>query len=147
MAYDDLKKQYESSNNSASDIEFDSEAFENVNKELESNKKQEEEKTSIEKRLKEDITKKEKEKADLVDEACNTIMELSAIALKTDSAFIVHCLDFLIPRAEETGINFLAMKLRELRKIKPESEETVNAAVWYARVGLNKLKNLFPSTK
>ncbi|XP_060776393.1 uncharacterized protein LOC132885881 [Neoarius graeffei] len=143
MTYDELKKQFETSNNSASNIECDLKSYENVKNELESDKKQEEEMTSTEKRLKEEITKKEKEKADLVEEAHNAIMKLSEIALKPDSAFIVQGLDFLIPRAEETGRDSLAKNLRDLRKIKPESEERVNAAVGYARAGLNKLKNFF----
>ncbi|XP_026803272.3 uncharacterized protein LOC113547224 isoform X1 [Pangasianodon hypophthalmus] len=117
VTFDDLKKQYDSSNNSASDIKFDSKSFENVKKEFESNKKWKKEKISIEKRLKEELIKTEKDKAKLVEEAYNAIMKLSEIALKRDSAFIVQCLDFLIPRAEETGRDFIAQKLRrELRK-------------------------------
>ncbi|XP_053486132.1 uncharacterized protein LOC128610739 [Ictalurus furcatus] len=131
VSFDDFKKQYESSN-SASDITFDSKAVKNVKKELESSKKQEEEKTSIEKRLKEELTKNEKEKADLVEEACTIIMKLSEIALKSDSAFIVQCLDFLIPRAEEPGKLNYAQRLRELRNIQPESQERVNAVMGYA---------------
>ncbi|XP_060770574.1 uncharacterized protein LOC132881753 [Neoarius graeffei] len=143
VTYDELKKEYETCRSSASNIECDLKSYENVKNEFESDKKQEEKMTSIEKRLKEEITKKEKEKADLVEEAHNAIMKLSEIALKPDSAFIVQGLDFLIPRAEETGRNVLANNLRELRKIKPESEERVNAAVGYARPGLNKGKNFF----
>ncbi|XP_053485767.1 uncharacterized protein LOC128610458 [Ictalurus furcatus] len=132
VRFDDFKKQYESSN-SASDITFDSKAVENVKNELESSKKQEEEKTSIEKRLKEELTKTEKENAELVKEACTIIMKLSEIALKSDSAFIVQCLDFLIPRAEETGKLNYAQTLRELRNIQPESQERVNAVTGYTR--------------
>ncbi|XP_053486130.1 uncharacterized protein LOC128610737 [Ictalurus furcatus] len=136
VRFDDFKKQYESSN-SASDITFDSKAVENVKKEFESSKKQEEEKTSMEKRLKEELTKNEKEKADLVEEACTIIMKLSEIALKPDSAFIVQCLDFLIPRAEEPGKLNYAQRLRELRNIQPESQERVNAVMGYARAGFS----------
>ncbi|XP_053486129.1 uncharacterized protein LOC128610736 [Ictalurus furcatus] len=132
VRFDDFKKQYESSN-SASDITFDSKAVENVKKELESSKKQEEEKTSMEKRLKEELTKTEKENAELVKEACTIIMKLSEIALKPDSAFIVQCLDFLIPRAEETGKLNYAQRLRELRNIQPESQERVNSVTGYTR--------------
>lgn len=143
MTFDELKKQYETPSNPKSDTKFDSESFENVKKEFESNKKQEQEKTSIEKRLQKELTEKEKEKAKLVEETYNTIMKLSGIALKPDSAFIVHSLDFLIPRAEETGRNVLAKNLRDLRKIQPESEERVHAAVEYARAGFNKLKKRY----
>ncbi|KAG7330589.1 hypothetical protein KOW79_006811 [Hemibagrus wyckioides] len=141
VSFNDLKKQCESNRKPESDIKFDSESFENVRKEIECNKKQEEEKLNIEKRLKNELTKREKEKADLAYKAYNAIMKLSEIALKPDSTFIVQCLDFLIPRAEEIGkLNYSApQKLRELRRIQPESEERVNAAMAYARAGLNKL--------
>ncbi|XP_053485772.1 uncharacterized protein LOC128610462 [Ictalurus furcatus] len=145
VTFDDFKKQYESSN-SASDITFDSNAVENVKKEFESSKKQEEEKTSIEKRLKEELTKNEKEKAELVEEACSIVMKLSEIALKSDSAFIVQCLNFLIPRAEETGKLNYAQKLRELKNIHPESQERVNAVLGYARAGFSKIKDAVTRT-
>ncbi|KAK3545514.1 hypothetical protein QTP70_007753 [Hemibagrus guttatus] len=133
VTFDELKKQYESRINSASDIKFDSKSFENVKKDFESNKKQEEEKTSIERKLKQQLIMTKKEKAELVEEAYNTIMKLSKISLKPDSAFIVQSFDFLIPRAEETGRNVLAQKLRELRKIQPESEDRVNAVITYTK--------------
>ncbi|XP_053485771.1 uncharacterized protein LOC128610461 [Ictalurus furcatus] len=112
-----------------------------LKKEYESSKKQEEEKTSMEKRLKEELTKNEKEKAELVEEACIIIIKLSEIALKSDSAYIVQCLDFLMPRAEETRRDVLAQKLRELRNIQPESQERVNAITGYARTGFNKIQH------
>ncbi|XP_027011493.2 uncharacterized protein LOC113648489 [Tachysurus fulvidraco] len=140
MTFDELKKQYDGLSNPESDTKFDAESFENVKREFESNKRQEQETTGIEKRLQKEVTEKEKEKAELVEVTYNTIMKLSEIALKPDSAFIVQSLDFLIPRAEETGRNILAKKLRELRKIQPESEERFHAAIEYARIGLNKLK-------
>ncbi|XP_047676505.1 uncharacterized protein LOC125145887 [Tachysurus fulvidraco] len=141
MTFDELKIQYEGCGNPESDTKFDSESFENAKKDFESKKKKEEEKNSIEKRLQEELTEKEKVKAELVEEAFNSIMKLSQIALKSDSAFIVQSLDFLIPRAEETGRNVLAKNLRELRKIQPESEERVRDAIEYARAGLNKMKD------
>ncbi|KAG7330580.1 hypothetical protein KOW79_006802 [Hemibagrus wyckioides] len=117
VTLEDFKKQYESSNNSATDIKFDSKAYEN--------KKEEEEKMIMEMNLKEELTKTEKEKAELVEEAYNTIMKLSEISLKPDSDLIFQCLDFLIPRTEETGREDLAQKLRELRKLQPETQETI----------------------
>ncbi|XP_053485770.1 uncharacterized protein LOC128610459 [Ictalurus furcatus] len=118
-----------------------------LKKEYESSKKQEEEKTSMERRLKEELTKTEKEKAELVEEACIIIIKLSEIALKSDSALIVQCLDFLIPRAEETGKLNYAQKLRELRNIQPESQERVNAVLAYARAGLSQIKHVGTSKK
>ncbi|KAK3566903.1 hypothetical protein QTP86_004751 [Hemibagrus guttatus] len=126
VTFEDFKKQYESNNNSATDIKFDSKVFENIKKEFERNKNQEEEKIMMEMSLKKEMTKAEKEKAELVEEACNTIMKLSKIALKPDSAFILQCLDFLIPRAEEIGREDLDQKLRELRKIHPKSQERMD---------------------
>lgn len=120
VTFDEFKKQYKESSNSAKDIIYDSEAFENVKNEFESNMKAKEAKMNIEKEVKEELAKNEKEKADLLEEAYNTIMKLYKIALKPDSAFIVQCLDFLIPRAEETGKYDLAQKLRELEEIQPE---------------------------
>ncbi|KAG7330583.1 hypothetical protein KOW79_006805 [Hemibagrus wyckioides] len=132
-------KSYKKNNNPQSDINFDSESFESVKRDLQCKKKQEEEKLRIERRLNEELIKTVKEKTDLLEEAYTTIMELSEIALKTDSAFIVQSLDFLIPRAVETGEYFLAQKLRELREIPSESQERVNAAMAYARAGISKL--------
>ncbi|XP_047669337.1 uncharacterized protein LOC113648513 [Tachysurus fulvidraco] len=129
VTFDDLKKQHEGINNSASDIKFDSKCYEKIKNKIEINKKQEEEKTSTEKRLKEELSENEKEKSKLVEDTYNTIMKLSEIALKPDSAFIVQALDFLILRAEETGKMNCAKKLRELRQIPPESEERVKAVM------------------
>ncbi|KAI5104662.1 hypothetical protein C0J45_6288, partial [Silurus meridionalis] len=123
MTFNDLKSKFESKDTSASDIKFDSKTFDNVKKDTERNKKQEEENLCIEKKLKEELDRNEEKKGRLVEEACEVIMKLCEIALKPDSAFIVQCLDFLIPRAEETGKKDLAEKLTELRKIKPESEK------------------------
>ncbi|KAK2860081.1 hypothetical protein Q7C36_004247, partial [Tachysurus vachellii] len=138
VTFDDLRHQGISK--STSDIKFDSEWFEYIKKELKTNKKQEEEKTSIEKRLKEELSENEKEKAQLVDKAYNTIMKLSEIDLKPDSAFIFQSVDFLIPLAEETGREDLVQKLRDLRKIQPEAEERVNVAMAYRRAGFSKQK-------
>ncbi|XP_036419559.1 uncharacterized protein LOC118803149 [Colossoma macropomum] len=116
--------------------------FENVKRELESNKKEKEEKTSTENRLKEELTKIEKEKTKLVEEACNTIIRLSEIALKPDSAFMVESLDFLIPRAEETGHPDWVQKLKELRKIHPEAETRTVAVLRYLKAGFTNLTGI-----
>ncbi|XP_053357741.1 uncharacterized protein LOC128528706 [Clarias gariepinus] len=139
MTYDELKKQFECSNYKASDIKFDSQAVEKVKKEIDSNKKQEEE-INIEKRVNEDLIKTRKEKVKLVEEAYTSIIRLSEIALKPDSAFIVQAIDFLIPQVEEIKKNIFARKLRELRNIKPESQERVNAVMEYAGPGFNQQK-------
>ncbi|KAI5616572.1 hypothetical protein C0J50_23871, partial [Silurus asotus] len=132
MTFKNPKSKFESKDTSASDIKFDSKTFENVKEDTERNQKQEEENICIEKNLKEELARYEEEKAKLVEQACKVIMKLCEIALKPDSAFIVQCLDFLIPRAEETGKEDLAEKLTELRKINPESEKRVHAVKEYA---------------
>ncbi|XP_036419561.1 uncharacterized protein LOC118803151, partial [Colossoma macropomum] len=110
IMYTDVIKQYGSTDESTADISLDSEKFE-----------QKEERISIETRLKEELSETEKEKTQLVEEACNTIIRLSEIALKPDSAFIIESLDFLIPQAEESGHLDWAQRLKELRKIEPEA--------------------------
>ncbi|KAF7706779.1 hypothetical protein HF521_020033 [Silurus meridionalis] len=100
--------------------------YEDIKQQYESIKKQEGENLSIENRLKNELTNNKKEKSNLVEEAYRSIMKLYEIALKPDSAFIVQCLDFLIPRAEEIGKHDYARKLSDLREIKPESQERVN---------------------
>lgn len=147
MTYNDLKKQYGSSSNPSSDVKFDLETYGNVTKEVDMNKKEEEEKKNLEMNLQKELTKTEKEKDDLVEEAYNAIMKLSEITLKPDSAFIVQALDFLIPRAEETGKHDYKEKLRELRRITSESEKRVNAAVWYAKADFNKMKDFVTGNK
>ncbi|XP_046708030.1 uncharacterized protein LOC124387629 [Silurus meridionalis] len=142
VTFDNLKIQYESSNKSASDIQFNTETFQYVKKEFESNKKQEAEKTSVETRLKYELIKNEKHKSELVEEAYSAFKKLCKIALKPDSAFILQCLDFFIPRTEETGKPVLAQKLREMRKIQPESQERVHAAIDYAGARSKKMKNV-----
>ncbi|KAL6491155.1 hypothetical protein MHYP_G00015000 [Metynnis hypsauchen] len=138
MTYTDLIKQYENTESKAG-ISLETEKFENVRKDLESNKKQKEEKTSIEKKLKEELSDIEKEKPKLVEEAYTTIIRLSEIALKPDSAFIVESLDFLMPRAEEAGHVDWVQKLKELRKTEPETEARVAAALRYLGTGLTKV--------
>ncbi|XP_046708092.1 uncharacterized protein LOC124387659 [Silurus meridionalis] len=126
MTYDDLKRQCEND-----DLAFNLRAVVNIREDLQNNKKQALEHLNIENSLIIQLIRNKKEKAKLIEEACTIIIRLSEIALKTDSAYIVKSLDFLIPRAEETGRDFLADKLKALRKIQPESQERVNAAMGY----------------
>ncbi|XP_036419564.1 uncharacterized protein LOC118803152 isoform X2 [Colossoma macropomum] len=138
MTYTDLIKQYENTDESKAGISLDREEFENVKRELESNKQEKEEKTSIERKLEEKLSEIAKEKTQLVEEACSTIIKLSEIALKPDSAFMVESLDFLIPRAEETGHRDWVQKLKELRKIHPEAETRTVAVLRYLRAGFTR---------
>ncbi|XP_072544798.1 uncharacterized protein [Salminus brasiliensis] len=147
IKFTDLIKQYGSTDESAAGISLDSDKFENVRKELDSNKKQTEEKISIESRLTAELKKIEEEKVRLVEETYTTIMKLSEIALKPDSAFIVESLDFLIPRAEEAGHPDWVQKLKELREIEPEAQERVYSVQRYFRAGYNKVTSFLSGKK
>ncbi|XP_036419560.1 uncharacterized protein LOC118803150 [Colossoma macropomum] len=147
MTYTDLIKQYENTDESKAGISLDSEKFEDVKKNLEINTKLKKEKKRIEDRLKEELSETEIEKAQLVEQACATIMVLSEIALKPDSAFIVESLDFLIPRAEEAGDHNWVQKLKELRKIEPEAETTADSVQRYFRAGFKKVTGVFSGKK
>ncbi|XP_053350123.1 uncharacterized protein LOC128520105 [Clarias gariepinus] len=114
VTFTGIKNKYESSNKSPLNIKFDSNALKNVKKDHQNNRKETAENINIEKRLNEELIMIGKEKAKLVEEAYTGIIKLFEIALKPDSAFIVHSIDFLIPQAEETGRGFVAQKLREL---------------------------------
>ncbi|XP_036419417.1 uncharacterized protein LOC118803031 [Colossoma macropomum] len=131
MTYTDLIKQYERADESAEDISLGSLSFVNVKKDHERNKKQKKKEMSVEDRLKEELSEIEIEKTQLLEEACITIMDLSQIALKPDSAFIIKSLDFLIPRAEETGDHDWVQKLKELREIKPEAQARADSVNRY----------------
>ncbi|KAI4886335.1 hypothetical protein NFI96_000179 [Prochilodus magdalenae] len=133
MKYTDVMKQYESIDKSAGGISIDSEKLVNVKKELKSNKEQKEENERIENKLKEELSKIEKEKSQLMEKACTTIIRLSETALKPDSAFIMGSLDYLIPRAEEDGRLEWIQKLKELKNIEPERQTVVSAALRFRR--------------
>ncbi|XP_076828992.1 uncharacterized protein LOC143475132 [Brachyhypopomus gauderio] len=138
MTYKDLKNQYESKENSRGNIRFDTEAFKQLKSNHKKNIKEMEENESLQNEVKADITKTNEDKARLVEEACTSIIILSEIALKPDSAFIIESLDYLIPLAEETKKFGKTEKLKELRKIQPESQERVQAALTYFRIGFKK---------
>lgn len=146
MTYYDLKKKYESSSY-ASDIKSGLEVLDNVTKKVDSIKMEEEKSKNVEKGVKDDLTKTEKIKAELVEEACNSMIKLSEIALKPDSAFIAQALDFLILKAEETGKHVLAHKLSELKKTHPESQDRVNAVMEYAKASVSYVKNFVTCKK
>ncbi|TTG32360.1 hypothetical protein Baya_15158 [Bagarius yarrelli] len=89
MTFEELDREYEGRDESETKTKFNSEFFKNVREELKINKRQKEEKKSIVEKLQEDLSKAREEKAELVEEAYRTIMKLSEMALKTDSAFII----------------------------------------------------------
>ncbi|KAI4903637.1 hypothetical protein NFI96_009470 [Prochilodus magdalenae] len=71
---------------------------------------------NLETKLKTLLTENEEKKKGLVDEAFMSIIKLSEIALKPDSAFTIQYLDFLIPRVEEAGTAEWAQKLKDLQR-------------------------------
>ncbi|XP_051743127.1 uncharacterized protein LOC127508792 [Ctenopharyngodon idella] len=79
--------------------------------------KESENKTDIEENLISDLEKSKKEKSILLDEAYMIIMNLCKIALKSDSAFTLQYLDFLIPRLKEEGKKEWIKNLEDLRKL------------------------------
>lgn len=142
MTYTDLIKEYENPETSAQVT--GSLTSEDVKMYHEMNKKQKEN-MSLENRLKEELTEIEIEKTALVEEACTTIVDLSKIALKPDSAFIIESLDFLIPRAEEAGDREWVLKLKELRETEPEALVQAESALRHLKFGLEKMTSLLPS--
>ncbi|XDV19376.1 hypothetical protein PO909_024860, partial [Leuciscus waleckii] len=69
-----------------------------------------------EEQLKSDLEKIKEEKSLLLCEAYISIVSLSKIALKADSAFTLQYLDFLIPRLKEEGKDEWMKNLEDLRK-------------------------------
>ncbi|KAI4895671.1 hypothetical protein NFI96_003861, partial [Prochilodus magdalenae] len=80
----------------------------------------------LESRLKTLLAENEEQKKSLVNDAYVTIIKLSEIALKPDSAFTIQHLDFLIPRVEEVGTAEWAQKLKDLQRAAAK-ESTISA--------------------
>ncbi|KAL7841370.1 hypothetical protein SRHO_G00250610 [Serrasalmus rhombeus] len=70
----------------------------------------------LEIRLKKLLAENEEERKSLVKDAYMTIIKLSEIALKPDSAFTIQHLDFLIPRVEEAGTAEWLQKLKDMQR-------------------------------
>ncbi|KAI4884678.1 hypothetical protein NFI96_005852 [Prochilodus magdalenae] len=74
------------------------------------------------------LAQNEAQKKSLVRDAYMSIIKLSEIALKPDSAFTIQHLDFLIPQVEEAGTAEWAQQLRDLQRA-AASQELTNSAV------------------
>uniref|UniRef100_A0A672LGG2 AAA+ ATPase domain-containing protein n=1 Tax=Sinocyclocheilus grahami TaxID=75366 RepID=A0A672LGG2_SINGR len=142
MTFDELKKEYEDTDETTVKC-FDNTIFENTKKQYESNVKEAENKTEIEKKVINDLEKIKMEKSKLLDEAYMTIMSLSKIALKTDSAFTLQHLDFLIPRLKEEGRDEWMKYLEDMKKAGEEKKNkgAVNYLMAYGRQKWNQLLN------
>ncbi|XP_051565724.1 uncharacterized protein LOC127447719 [Myxocyprinus asiaticus] len=121
LTFNDLEKEYERTGDKPL-TRFDKDKYKKIKREHESNMKLYEEKTDIEEKNSRRLAEIEKEKSNLVNEAYSTIMNLSKIALKADSAFTLQYLDFLIPRLEEEGREEWMKNLEDLRKAADEDK-------------------------
>ncbi|KAK7177190.1 hypothetical protein R3I93_001236 [Phoxinus phoxinus] len=115
MTFIELKKEYERTGKKPK-TRFDKKIFANITEDHKRNMKESENKRKIEEQLKNDLEKIKIETSRLLDKAYTSIMSLSKIALKADSAFTLQHLDFLIPRLKEEGKDEGMKKLEDLRK-------------------------------
>ncbi|KAI4901116.1 hypothetical protein NFI96_007966, partial [Prochilodus magdalenae] len=95
---------------------FDQSKFQNMETEHKETLKMKEEMMKLESNLKTLLAENEEKKNSLVNKACTSVIKLSEIALKPDSAFTIQHLDFLIPQVEEAGTAEWAQKLKDLQK-------------------------------
>ncbi|XP_056593438.1 uncharacterized protein LOC130412237 isoform X2 [Triplophysa dalaica] len=121
MTFDELKQEYENTDEKTV-TDFDKNKYENTKKTHESDVKESENITAIERKLVNDLEKIQNEKSKLLDEAYVAIMSLSKIALKADSAFTLQHLDFLIPRLKEEGKEEWVKDLEDLKKTGEEKK-------------------------
>ncbi|KAK9967161.1 hypothetical protein ABG768_001573, partial [Culter alburnus] len=121
MTFADLEQGYEFIAEKPK-INFDKKMFESITMEHERNVNELENKTKMEEKLNSDLEKIKNEKSKLVHEAYMTIMNLSEIALKSDSAFTLQHLDFLIPILKEEGKDEWMKNLEDLRKAGEEKK-------------------------
>ncbi|XP_036439655.1 uncharacterized protein LOC118817076 [Colossoma macropomum] len=128
VTFAELKKKY--SNTKEVNAFYDICVLKHVETEHEQILKVKEEMTIMESRLKTLLAENEEQKKNLVNNAYVTIIKLSEIALKSDSAFTIQYLDFLIPRVEEAGAAEWAQRLRDMQRA---ARESTNSAVGYLR--------------
>ncbi|KAK2901478.1 hypothetical protein Q8A67_009593 [Cirrhinus molitorella] len=121
MSFDALKQEYEHSSDEPN-ANFDRKTYEDTKDEYEKTMKESEKETKMEKKMKSDLENIKKEKSNLVHEAYNSITSLSKIALKTDSAFTLQYMDFLIPRLREEGKDAWIKDLEDLKKAGEEQK-------------------------
>ncbi|XP_058626448.1 uncharacterized protein LOC131537172 isoform X2 [Onychostoma macrolepis] len=115
LPFGDLKQQDEHTGEKPK-TSFQKDIFENITKEHERNMTESENKTKIEGKVKSDLEKIKNEKSNLLNEAYMIIMILPKITLKSDSAFTLQHLDFLIPRLKKEGKDEWMKNLEDMRK-------------------------------
>ncbi|KAL1250577.1 hypothetical protein QQF64_018373 [Cirrhinus molitorella] len=115
MTFEELKQEYEGTDEK-SELKFDKTNYENNKTEHESIVKDSEDKIKTETILNHKLEEIKKEKSRLLTDAYLTIVNLSRITLKSDSAFTLQHLDFLISRLKEEQKYEWMKKLEDLRK-------------------------------
>ncbi|KAI4892668.1 hypothetical protein NFI96_006772, partial [Prochilodus magdalenae] len=126
VSFKQLKRKYSDANEG--NTSYDKPAFKKVKTEHEETLRMKEEMMKMKSNLKTLLAQNEAQKKSLVRDACMSILKLSEIALKPDSAFTIQHLDFLIPRVEEAGTAEWAQKLKDLQRA-AASQESTNSVV------------------
>ncbi|XP_058624674.1 uncharacterized protein LOC131536051 [Onychostoma macrolepis] len=123
--------------------------YEDTKQERESNMKESENKQEIEEKLKNVLENNRKGKSDLLHEVYMTIMNLSEIALKADSASTLQHLDFLIPRLKEEGKDEWIRNLEDLRKAgeEPKNKKALDLVMDFTGKTFNQLMSFVTSKK
>ncbi|KAF4087662.1 hypothetical protein AMELA_G00073150 [Ameiurus melas] len=80
--------------------------------------------------LENEIAKQEKAKIRLVEECYQCVVKLEEIALKSDSVYTLHHLDFLIEKVKETGDTVRVQKLEEIKK--RADKQLAQATEWFS---------------
>ncbi|KAI4871367.1 hypothetical protein NFI96_001436 [Prochilodus magdalenae] len=126
VSFKQLKRKYSDANEG--NTSYDKPAFKKVKTEHEETLRMKEEMMKMKSNLKTLLAQNEAQKKSLVRDACMSILKLSEIALKPDSAFTIQHLDFLIPQVEEAGTAEWAQKLKDLQRA-AASQEPTNSVV------------------
>ncbi|XP_053502833.1 uncharacterized protein LOC128621217 isoform X1 [Ictalurus furcatus] len=92
-----------------------------------------EETKSLISRLEDEIAEQEKEKIRLVEECYQCVVNLEEIALKTDSVYTLHQLDFLIEKVKETGNIDRVQILEEIKK-RADDKQLAQAREWFSEM-------------
>ncbi len=120
MSFDDVLKNERTGDKPKAS--FYSKTYADTKNEYERILKESENKTKMEEELNIDLAKIKNEKSNLVHKAYTSIVNLSKIALKADSAFTLQYIDFLIPRLREERKYAWIKNLEELKKAQDDKK-------------------------
>ncbi|XP_026064136.1 uncharacterized protein LOC113047095 [Carassius auratus] len=112
LTFVNMKREYEHTGETS----FQKDIFENITKEHKRHMTESQNNIKKEEKVKSELQKFKNEKSKPLHEAYVTVMSLSKITLKSDSAFTLQHLDFLIPRLKEEGKDEWIKNLEDLRK-------------------------------